>query len=221
MKFIPMLFSTPMVQAILDSRKTQTRRIIKLRDGSLPECESISYEIEVDNQGEWKQGKPDKVMDFSKTFPYWQELKPKYKVGDVLWVRETWQQRSEDAIKMGFAKYYYKAGWEGCTEAGWKPNIHMPKTAARHFLKIKSITVEKLQDITEADAVAEGVEFLKDESKLFCGYRNYTDKSMRYSRAIDSFKSLWESINGIASLKANPFVWVIEFERIEKPINFC
>lgn len=96
------------------------------------------------------------------------------------------------------------------------PSIHMPKWTSRIFLKITSIKVERLQDITEEEAISEGVEKYHDSPF----YKNYTTQNGWVATAQASFYSLWEKINGLNSWKANPWVWVIEFKQIEKPEKF-
>ena len=188
-KFHPILFSTPMVQAILEERKTQTRRIIK--DKLL------------------QNSTPDDDLEFLLlTIIY------KYKVGDVLWVRETFRPIEQE---VGSPRFEYKA-----TEAinlidKWKPSLFMPKQACRIFLKIKSIRVERLQDIRDKDAQAEGVDFVEGINGNL--YFNYLTKDYGCNELF-SFMTLWESINGDGSWNKNPFVWVYEFERIEKPLDF-
>ena len=115
------------------------------------------------------------------------------------------------------------------------PGIHMPKVACRLFLKIKAIRVERLQDITPSDAVDEGIEYWNIDKDAFEGgelvadFKNYTWKDKpnddfynfpSFGSCIESFKSLWQSINGEDGWDENPWVWVIEFERVEKPENF-
>jgi hypothetical protein len=149
---------------------------------------------------------------------------PYGRVGDVLWVREGFYKPTADSLR---GKYYYKAdldnhGWG----LKWKPSIHMPKEACRIFLKIKSIRVENLQDITEEDAIAEGVESWIDDrlaskpTRYKVYYHEDGDDSIYSSSAKISFETLWQSINGPASYYQNPWVWVIEFERIERPANW-
>lgn len=200
--FKPILFSTPMVQAILRGEKTQTRRIIKLQKDEV---------IEFDNS------------EFRKCFlivgnGYIRKLTCPYKVGDVLWVRETWQKRSEKAIEMGFVKYYYKSDHKGCTEAGWKPSIFMPKAACRIFLKLKSIRIERVNDISENDAINEGVKL----HERGINWLNYLDESYKMTQFIynldsaqESYRTLWTLLNGRDSWNKNPFVWVYEFERTD------
>ena len=190
-KLRPIPFSMPMVQAILEGRKTQTRRTKGFAG--------------VTNIYGMSEDKTCVIADFTTVGI---EIKKSrllcpYQIGDILWVRETWQKRSEKALAMGFEKYFYKAGWEGCTDAGWKPSIFMPKDACRIFLKIKNIRAEKLQNISEADAKAEGtiLPYPFDD--------NATHKI--------AFYNLWKDINGLESLGNNPFVWVIEFERCVHP----
>jgi hypothetical protein len=156
MKERPILFSTPMVSAILEGRKTQTRRILKNPEVSMQNC---------------PYGKP----------------------GDLLWVRETWgiEKRKEKRIVFKARMNDYPI-----QDDRWRPSIHMPKDAARIWLKLTEVRVERLQDITEKDAIAEGIE---DESPYF-----YNPKY--------SFISLWESINGEGSFYQNPWVWVLTFE---------
>lgn len=194
-KLRPILFSTAMVRAILDERKTQTRRVVKVK-GCKPFIPPSNWDEEDVQQ--WTNG----------YYPYG-------KPGDILWVRETWNHiplvymnLSEDgyfAYKTDSQEWKQFEGWT------WKPSIHMPFAAARIFLRVKSVRVERLQDISEEDAVAEGATPAKIEvaAALF-----QTTSARRCYR--DGFKSLWQSINGPESWDANPWVWVVEFERITR-----
>jgi hypothetical protein len=168
MKHRPILFSTDMVQAILEGRKTQTRRVVKPQSNANV----------IDFGHEWERG------EFFARCPYGQP-------GDVLWVRETWAPLG-DYPKCNYT-FMYKADVEQ-NYSKWKPSIHMPREAARLFLRIKSVRVERLQEITCQDVFAEGLESGHDSK----------------------FITLWESINGHESWEANPWVWVVEFERISK-----
>jgi len=190
----PILFTTEMVQAILDGRKTQTRRIFKYQNASFSGL-MCNYLDEVDNEYYTKC-----LYDICKYG----------KVGDILWVRETWCRHKSN--------YLYKAHGIDVDEFRWKPSIHMPKEACRLRLKIKSIRVERLMDISEQDAIAEGVKqrfggFINyaNPSKIFT--ETYPFLSRKYSSAQMSYLSLWEKINGENSFEENPWVWVIEFER--------
>lgn len=216
MKQKPILFSTPMVQAILEGRKTMTRRTVKFPKN-------------------WNH--KDDVWD-------WVALKDfhpnvfKYKVGDVLWVRETFlfysDENANDAVLYKaepHADEFSKGLFEG--KPKWKPSIFMPKEACRIFLEITDIKVERLQDISEEDAIKEGIESeIKADRKWFYNYltkefsflgsENVRHEHLGkiYSSSQISFVTLWKSINGIESWEANPFVWVISFKQIEKPENF-
>lgn len=186
-KYRPILFSTPMVQAILEGRKTQTRRVIK------PQPVSIDF---YEDRNVW----------------YPEVSKCPYNVGDVLWVRETFTE-------VQGIKFLYKANSEH-QAMKWKPSIFMPKEACRIFLKVKLIRVERLQDISEEDAIAEGVVLISN----LHGRNNYKRYDMKDKfgtfNPIYSFLTLWEFINGRASWTSNPFVFVYEFEQIEKPLDF-
>lgn len=194
MNFHPILFSTPMVQSLLKGSKTITRRVLK--------GQALHW-----------------TEEFSPKFIAMPEndLCPYGKVGDVLWVRETFGKWRED--------YYYLAstpiGEEVCK---WKPSIHMPKEACRLFLEITSIRVEHLQDITDIDATAEGVEkgYCQDQlyNRELVTHMDYLKNEHKWIHAKLSFQTLWQKINGQESWDANPWVWVIEFKRIEKPQNF-
>lgn len=194
-KYPPILFNTEMVQAILDNRKKQTRRLIK--DPYVQE--------------RLESGDHDRTY-IEKNVPY--------KIGDILWVRETWHE-IHDSETNQFIKYGYKADWsEGITshpknKGIWKPSIHMPKEATRIFLKVTKVKWERIQDISEADAIAEGVE-LFDTNR----YKDYEDLNNSFLHARISFASLWESINGKNSWQKNPYVWVYDFEQVEKPSDF-
>lgn len=199
MKHRPILFSTPMVKAILEGRKNQTRRVVKARSYISDVVDGVPYEMTEDDS---------------------QPIKCPYGyVDDVLWVREKWAPIIDDTGKrIGF---YHSTDTDIYT-GKWKPSIHMPKEACRLFIKIKSIRVERLQDISEEDAKLEGVESwvnerLKSKPTIFKNYLQNED-AWFCSKAYTSFHTLWELINGKESWDANPWVWVIEFEKIKKPI---
>jgi hypothetical protein len=193
MKARPILFSTPMVQAILKGRKMQTRRVVKPQPGDHPDDDGhVLYRC-----------------------PYGQ-------VGDVLWVKETYAYARYDFDHIA-DQFIYKSDYsDHFVDWKWKPSIHMPKSAARIFLKITNVRVERLQQINKVEAIAEGIE--KVNSGVFVEvwrkYGHIEADAPYYFSPIHSFASLWQSINGEQSWVDNPYVWVIEFERIDKPENF-
>ena len=192
----PILFSTPMVRAILDGRKTQTRRVIKIDDA--PE--------------NWK--KSIAGTSIVRTSPYDAKLS-RYAPGDILWVRETWtpfcvnKTSCRNSI-LAHPDYCYKATVDkdcvdklGCK---WRPSIHMPRAAARIFLRVTNVRAERLQEISEANAIKEGL------------IRTILDGAVFIS-AKGHFRVLWDSLNAKSGYgwDTNPWVWVIGFERCEKP----
>ena len=203
----PILFSTPMVQAILEGRKTQTRRIITKVDQMIPFSDkSFSY-LSIDGCFVIDNGN-GKFMD---------GLKPKFNIDDVLWVRETWQN-SEYTLN-GFT---YKANAHPEKTGKWKPSIFMPKEAARIFLKVNGVRVERLHEISEPDAISEGIEKMSGwKNRLVENlYTNYMKDGRGPQTPRLSFFSLWESINGKESLASNPWVWVYDFCKVERPSDF-
>jgi hypothetical protein len=231
----PILFSTQMVKSILEDKKTITRRIIKEKPDYFINCVegkplSIGLSGSCSFFGAVINGE-DKTI-----------ICPYGKVGDVLWVRETWWKAPNNCsytalYKADFPMVYYGTEWDPnekvvleAKDYKFKPSIHMPKDYARIFLKITNIRVERLKDISEEDAIAEGIENFYDNTTIGAtAYRNYTvtKKDIKESPwnivandAVESFQTLWQSINGSDSWKENPFVWVIEFEKTEKPKNF-
>jgi hypothetical protein len=214
-KFIPILFSTEMVNAILEGRKTQTRRVVKF-DNYLPKLTHKHHSKMTVKGFEVYDGNNE--LDGNLIFR-------NGNVGDILWVREAFQL----VQPFGPEDYHfgYKDGFYSFEEASskydysspnkWKPSIHMPKEACRIFLKVTSVKVERLNDISRIDAIAEGVDFVHGVSTKI--YYNY--ESLEFGcTPKESFLTLWKKINGNESLNSNPFVWVIEFEKIDKPQNF-
>ena len=200
MKFIPILFSTPMVEAILDDRKIMTRRVIKSRTGMFqvakanyePNASFFYHDTEVFELDENEsQGK--------------HIFCPYGNIGDVLWVRETFRIHDDEFV--------YKAGvlsWKNLINLPWKPSLFMPKAACRIFLQVTDVRVKRLNDITEEDAIKEGMELF--QFKASHGFPTMTFKGL--------FQNIWGVINGPSSWEENPWVWVISFKRIEKPENF-
>jgi hypothetical protein len=225
----PIIFSTAMVQAILNGRKTVTRRIIKesfngcLTNGgphpcpnepvimypgeefdfdsgngiervkiNFPEVRAIFHCSTLDAEAKCRQGKP----------------------GDLLWVRETWQKsynaECSEAAGIGpiVGPYYiYKANHPE-VNSGWKPSIHMLRTASRIRLEVISIKAERLQEITKDDAIKEGIHFDDDSGYWFAG-----DLAMAKT-PLQCFRELWVSINGVDLWDCDPWVWRIEFKKL-------
>lgn len=205
----PVLFNTEMVRAILDERKTETRRVVKPQ----PQAERPVYCYAGSNDkniGRW----------YDKSGRWWT---PPCHAGDVLYVRETW--RSTGAISQPYA---YRASEDDLCLIGesgdvlalkyrWRPSIHMPKDAARLFLQVTGVRIERLQDIDVDGARAEGCDGRCEcpssgaPGSLSCVTRDFS---------VEKFETVWDSTIKPADIPlygwaANPLVWVIEFERME------
>lgn len=174
----PIIFNTEMVNAILDGRKTMTRRVIKL--------DLSNADMDINDKNYLKI--MDKQMDYRDAKDFC-----RYQPGDILWVRETWSTEDE--------YYIYKADlddWNHLDNLKWRPSIHMPRAAARIFLKVKEVSVERVQDITEEDVMREGWPF-----KKIC----------EGDYDLDYF-ALWNKLNKKRGYgwDTNPWVFVIEFK---------
>lgn len=195
MKERPILFSAPMVRALLDGTKTQTRRVVKgLTDKMWIEATAnggfnVCYDGEPTcGTGVWEVAEHAHPI----SCPYGQP-------GDRLWVREAWAPRAIDPECTAAA---YRATDDECN-GPWKPSIHMPRWASRITLEITGVRVERLQDISSDDAAAEGWPGPDAQN------------SIRHAYPIAWYSHLWEQINGAGSWAANPWVWVVEFKRIK------
>lgn len=212
----PILFNTEMVRAILDGRKTATRRIIKDKDIV------NSFDCEAD-------GTPIAYIDQATGDSYLPTMPCPYQPGDTLWVRETWNGDWCD-------HYIYKADGGSAKAAGyaaepkWRPSIHMPREAARIFLRVTDVRVERLQEISYTELLAEGVIPL-GHLPGGCKCSAYTDGCMdgpcvnrdnyEFWRYATPFIKLWDRTvkpadRDTSGWDADPWVWVIEFERISK-----
>ena len=211
------LFNQSNVQAILDGRKTVTRRLVKPQPDYIPESARWAWPVP---KSTVREGCCTKVYTASRE--WWQYLSHEqfpYQGGDILYVRETWCEVPYESdtipIKGGHVtmpKYAYKATSKIDYSGTWRPSIHMPKEAARIFLRVTGVRVERLQDITEEEANAEGL-------KAY-GQNNCSGTSARIA-----FAELWDSTLPPNKNKfkcpenewrSNPWVWVIEFERVSK-----
>lgn len=205
----PILFNTIMVRAILDGEKTCTRRIIKKE---IPEgYEPLGFVLYPTNDKELG----NLVFGGKGANVYY--AKPPYKVGDVLYVRETWNINPSWEFDKNYinlpskeSKYIYKATND--FNGGWKPSIHMPKEAARIFLKVTSVRAERLKDITDEGCYQEGISgtsFYDEAEHIQIAGIGLNDSLERAA-----FSLLWNSTvkEDKYSWEANPWVWVIEFE---------
>jgi hypothetical protein len=220
-KEIPILFSTQMVQAILAGRKTMTRRIVK--------NEHVLYQLDVNKwlpknyengEGDWcPYGKPS----------------------DLLWVREKWYAIEREGMGIGNQFIVFENEWlnndvdesspyrqlDNFYKWGCHPSIHLSKSVSRIWLEVTDIRVERLQNISVYDAGDEGVEYWNVDADAFEGgelvadYKNYMwrdDENYAdyhfptFANPIESFRTLWQSINGIESWDVNPWVWVVSFK---------
>lgn len=197
MKERPILFSTPMVRALLAGTKTQTRRVVKPQppaDHGVLLVDKI-YPVVIDRYGEDQPGAERYGIttedgDWCVPCPYGQP-------GDRLWVRETWAP-----LTNGYA-YAADPIWNASPSGRWRPSIHMPRAASRILLEVTGVCAQRLQDISDADAKAEGVALTPRTCTMYDGIWR------------DAYRDLWESINGKFSWSRNPWVWVVEFKRIE------
>lgn len=190
------LMSGPMVRAILEGRKTQTRRAIRGAPAGL-----VYAGLDLSSRA--TMGTPTWFDAAGKTYqcPYGQ-------AGDRLWVRETW--RPNPAIPSD--GLWYRADWhpqgEIVHDKGWKPSIYMPRWASRILLEVVSVWVERLHQITDADCKAEGVECWQEGNDK----PTYRAGEVIQFTAKAAYCELWRKINGPASWDENPFVWVVEFK---------
>ncbi len=220
MKERPILFSVPMVRAILEGRKTQTRRVAKQFYKDYFEPDAI-HQIAPGEFIAW-EGKEIPDEEFTKSVYHTGSgtVCPYGQPGDRLWVRECfgWNPDYPEGIR---PCYRADPGHE-YDGIKWKPSIHMPRDASRILLEITDVRVERLNDISESDAIAEGVEsWIEDRWKSEpTHYKIYHhepgDESTYSSTAKYSFSTLWQSINGPDSWDQNPFVWAITFQRIDQ-----
>lgn len=251
MRIKPILFNTEMVQDILDGRKTQTRRAVKLKYANTQlEMRTDKYGTRLVEAEIMTDAHRVKNSDGTTTIKLRavEDRLPPYKRGDILWVRETWMRISDWTCvdpEVGLPDgYLYRAGWKDDTnQAKWRPSTHMPKEAARIFLRVTDVRVERLQEITDIYALAEGVPDDGDyplDSSVYCpvckgdgltgtihpvtlGYMETDCPNCDTPRK--RFANLWDSIIKPADRDkygwhANPWVWAIKFERCEKPEGF-
>ena len=194
----PIIFSTDMVKAIMGGRKTQTRRVIQPQP-----------------IGAVKYGNFRVVGDQIPTviLTATQRIEPRYQPMDTLWVREAWCECTTNIWPGDANLYAYCADY--CTPSKvpwkWRPSIHMPREAARLFLFVTDVRVERVRDIYVDDAIAEGV----------WGYGRYPDHSQEFPdlpQAAAAFAHLWDSLNAKRghSWESNPWVWAYSFERISE-----
>lgn len=238
----PILFSGPMVSALLAGTKTQTRRAMKPQPDLTPE-------VNDDGDAEFYIG--DECVHI-KPCPYGQP-------GDLLWVRETWAHyhtvnralrsggRSFSELSDGFAGYRADGHdtieefrdhirlMSGCDLEAveingnrWRPSIHMPRWASRLTLRITDVRVQRLQDISKADAAAEGVEWKTCPTRQTEASFNAQQMARRMGMAahyeaeilyVEGYRNLWNSINGHGSWDANPWVWAISFDVLRQNVD--
>lgn len=181
-KEIPILFSTPMVQAILEGRKIMTRRIVK-------------FPKDYDGKAVFNNGHFGLKYSSNEFNGCVHRLGPKWDAGDLIWVRESWNCISYLNPDNTEYAYFFKA--DGGDEfSKWKPSIHMPKAACRIWLEVTDVRVERLQDISAEDIKAEGVYYTIDY----------------YPSLLEKWKELWIRIKGPESWDVNPWVWVVSFK---------
>ncbi|HRW55817.1 MAG TPA: hypothetical protein P5081_23340 [Phycisphaerae bacterium] len=233
----PILFSTPMVRAILDGQKTQTRRVVK------PQPSFIAGDGDPNDSGAWEDGTPMLLGEDLIAKPI---RCPYGRPGDVLWVREKWAETVAESG--GCAVIAYAAGGSRCVLAShdgegdpigtdgecanpwipddirWKPSIHMPFWACRLFLRVKDVRVQRVQETSAKDIIAEGAVLRSFHSDAFemVGANPQCPVSAFDGKVYPDLRSLWamgwDSINAKRGFgwKANPLVWPVTFERITK-----
>ena len=206
----PILFNTEMVTAILEDRKTATRRLVKPQ----PEKDmKYKHVILVMGGAKKDHGKFGfATREWGGRIMY---ARPPALVGDILWVRETWSEWTDGYVYKAWTSPFPQPGRYSDKMMIWHPSIHMPKEAARIWLKVTEVRVERLQEINGQDVLKEGINsHVHPEA-------NYFDGNQR-----EMFEELWNSTIKKSELnlygwEANPWVWVIEFEKTGKPEGWC
>lgn len=209
----PILFSGAMVRAILDGRKTQTRRILKPQP--MHPGFASRHTLATDDEGQDLY-----VGSATLASPI---RCPYGKPGDRLWVREAFMHEPADycweasvSIPARPATTIYRADSDPHGEAkgcGWKPSIHMPRALSRITLEITGVRVERLKDCSERDAVAEGLHILPASGRYVVNPgEQYFGAAGHDPRVV--YADLWDRINGAGAWEANPWVWVVEFKRL-------
>jgi hypothetical protein len=201
----PILFSGPMVRAILDGRKTMTRRVVKPQPDN--RTTTLAGTCTITKQGHWYKswyGPVETIDDY---------LCP-YCVGDTLWVRETWRTiegtyvpgiQYREGLEGRYPEYEYleqmPRDWNNTSK--WRPSIFMPRLASRISLEVTAVRCERVQDITDDDAIAEGA--MREEYQTYDG------------EPVEKFRETWEHLNSKRGYgwDVNPWVWVVSFKRKE------
>ena len=209
MKELPILFSGDMVRAILDGKKTQTRRVITQRLDDRPLVKAV-----------WQGREPGKALLRFGSRPITDEMNvpcPYGQPGDLLYLRETWAtHRGFDGMKPSELAYdgggrptvnYRADPLDGhlSSRGKWRPSIHMPKAFARIWLRVTEVRVERVQEISDEDSHAEGI---TDAEPNFLWIKG---------RARNRFRTLWDSTNAKHPWESRPWVWALTFERAEAP----
>ena len=241
----PILFSAEMVRAILKGDKTQTRRKAPIRELKILQHPgdmltwSVSFMKAI--KGTLTSHSGGKFSDLQARSIIASQFNPYGKPGDTLWVRETWGAVSPTdepvPLALGQCEIEYRADLPpGCTHGPgewpadarndpeapkWRPSIQMPRWASRITLRITGVRVERLQDIegqhpSESDAIAEGVRAIHhgDGDYYYSAFRDVPHPK-NWSDPADAFREVWNSINGAGAWEANPWVWVLSFERVK------
>jgi hypothetical protein len=216
----PILFSAPMVRAVLAVTKTQTRRIVKPQP--LDDAPELATHLARRGHYEWF----NREDQCSWKCPYGAP-------GDRLWVREAWAdltathgqrwERFNEETRLyerGTHPFiWYRAdgdqpdtGNGALNQERWRPSIYLPRWASRILLEVTGVRIERLQEISEADAIAEGL--FKDQAVRWTTW-SATEEHREHLTPIEAYRELWEAINGRGSWDANPWVWVISFRRIQ------
>ena len=210
----PIIFSVPMVRAILAGTKTQTRRVVKPQPSGGVSSVYLPF---ADDPNNW-QGYSDLDGRI-----HWYGRCPYGQPGTTLWVREAWRvvwsSDNEPPRELDAAyRFWYEA--DAPLQDGYgklRPSIHMPRFASRITLEITSVRVERLQDISEADAAAEGVTPKWEPG--FSGRLMEALGGFSFRPAASAYADFCESLHGPGSWDANPWVWVVEFKRINQTGN--
>lgn len=220
----PILFSAPMVRALLEGRKTQTRRTVTPSntyfDGSQwPRgmSELLQWHAAWVDKGPSPAGNPGPYLKVPRDHGFVHRVYSKWQPGDVLWVREAW--RSDDFSPDDVSRTIYAADvpadviqeTRGIVRA--RPSIHMPRCRSRLTLRITDVRVQRLHDISTEDAIAEGVEWTVPA--IDASSARWVQNSVH----IDRYARLWDEINGRGAWTTNPWIWALSFEVIRKNVD--